>query len=155
MSFFVKMNEEYLNSPLVLYMRRTGAYGRENYELMNSFKEWIKSRELFSDDTVILAVPLDNPNVTNPKECRYDVCMIVSDDLKVCYDDVKSRQLEGGKYVIFLIEHTPDAVQRAWSECFIELEKHGYLFDYKRPVMERYAKRQLDNNYCELCVPVL
>lgn len=34
MSFFVEMNEEYLNSPLVLYMRRTGAYGRENKDLL-------------------------------------------------------------------------------------------------------------------------
>lgn len=155
MSFFYKMNEEKLNTSHVLYMRRTGAYGKDNYTLMNNFKDWLKANNLFGDDTVILAVPLDDPHITDPQKCRYDVCMIDVVGRKFGMDEVKSRQIDGGKYVIFLIAHTPDAVQRAWTECFGELKKHGYLPDASRPVMERYAKKLVDHHYCELCVPIL
>lgn len=155
MSFFYKMNEEKLNTSYVLYMRRTGAYGKDNYTLMNNFKDWLKANNLLGDDTVILAVPLDDPHITDPQKCRYDVCMIDAAGRNFGTDEVKSRQIDGGKYVIFLIAHTPDAVQRAWTECFGELKKHGYLQDASRPVMERYAKKLVDHHYCELCVPIL
>lgn len=155
MSFFYKMNEEKIKTSHVLYMRRIGAYGRDNYILMNNFKDWLKANNLFCDDTVILAVPLDDPNITDPQKCRYDVCMIDVAARKIETDEVKSRQIDGGKYVIFLIAHTPEAVQRAWIECFGELRKHGYSYDASRPVMERYAKKLVDNHYCELCVPIL
>lgn len=155
MDFYIKMQEEMLESQTVLYMRRTGSYGIENYTLMNRFKEWLKEHDLFCDDTVILAIPLDNPNITEPQKCRYDVCTMNLSHSYADTDEVKNRQLDGGRYVTFLLEHTAEAVQRAWEECFSELDKQGYLLDVTRPVTERYAKKLVDNHYCELCVPVL
>ncbi len=155
MNFYIKMNEEKLAPSMVLYMRRTGAYGEENYVLMNNFKNWLNEHDLFCDNTVILAIPLDNPNITEARKCRYDVCMIDFTGGEICQDGVKCGQLAGGKYVTFLIEHTAKAVQRAWMECFGELQKYGYVPDTSRPIMERYAKKLVDANCCELCVPVL
>lgn len=155
MNFFINRSEEHLDATMVLYMRRIGAYGKDNFILMNTFKEWLEEENLVCDDTVILAMALDNPNTTEPEKCRYDVCMIPFTNRNIDSDKVKSRQLAGGKYVTFLIEHTAEMVQRAWTECFTEIEKCGYFLDVSRPIMERYAKKLVDNHSCELCVPVL
>lgn len=48
----------------VLYMRRTGAYGLENYALMRRFKDWLWANGLFTEEAVLLAVPLDDPAAT-------------------------------------------------------------------------------------------
>ena len=61
----------------------------------------------------------------------------------------------GGKYCVFKISHTADAMQKAWLEVFTELAKRNYEFDDRRPVMERYAAQMINKHYCEICVPIL
>ena len=155
MSFYVSAMEENILPSAVVYMRRTGEYGEENRKLMNDFKKWIKANNLYDADTVVLAVPLDDPSKTEACKCRYDVCM--NNPARKNFDSksVKCRNIDGGKYVTFLIFHTVDAVQAAWEQCFNELSKQGYSLDVSRPIMERYKSRLVGNHYCELCVPVL
>lgn len=40
MSFFINRSEEHLDATMVLYMRRIGAYGKDNFILMNSLVFW-------------------------------------------------------------------------------------------------------------------
>ncbi len=61
----------------------------------------------------------------------------------------------GGKHCVFKISHTVDAVQRAWMEIFPELSKRNYEFDYRRPIIERYAIQMINKHCCEICVPIL
>lgn len=56
----------------IFYMRRAGAYGAENYALMEKFKQWIQMHNLFCEGTVILAVALDDP-VRTKSELRVPV----------------------------------------------------------------------------------
>ncbi len=42
-----KMNVEYVEETKIVYFRRIGSYGIENRELMQSFKRWVKSENLF------------------------------------------------------------------------------------------------------------
>lgn len=156
------MQEVYLNRTIerwaaqpVIYMRRTGAYGLENYALMRRFKDWLWANGLFTEDAVLLAVPLDDPAATQAQACRYDVCLAQP---RAGWDGLRGadiRTLDGGDYVTFLLPHTAEAVQRAWSGCFAELARCGYVPDPARPVVERYAKRKVDAGLCELCVPVI
>lgn len=155
MNFYMQMREEKLENTPVLYMRRTGPYGPENAALMETFKAWIKTHGLDDGETVIVAVPLDDPRVTKAEECRYDVCLVHETGRQENWDGVETRTLDGGRSVTFLLEHTQEAVQRAWSECFAALEGQGYAPDVSRPVMERYAKKMVDAHRCELCVPVV
>ena len=155
MKFYVSTAQEKIPPSAVIYMRRTGEYGAGNQALMDTFKKWVRENNLYDKDTVIYAVPMDNPEKTEPCHCRYDVCINRPQDQKYAPNRVKCRELEGGKYLVFLIPHTTDAVQTAWQMCFSELEKLGYLPDETRPVMERYKKRLVDEHYCELCMPVL
>lgn len=57
--------------------------------------------------------------------------------------------------MVFQIEHTAQAVQKAWETYSIELEKSNVLQDTSRPMIERYAKKLVDHHSCELCVPIL
>ena len=147
--------EERIPSSKVIYMRRTGEYDVENYKLMDTFKKWIKENNLYDEDTVFYAIPMDNPEIVKPCQCRYDVCINYPPNHNFALNQIKCRGLESGKYLTFLIPHTTDAVQTAWKMCFSELEKLGYLFDKSRPIMERYRKTFVDRHYCELCVPIL
>lgn len=61
----------------------------------------------------------------------------------------------GGKYCVFKISHTVDAMQKAWIEIFSELSKRNYELDDRRPILERYAMQMINKHYCEICVPIL
>lgn len=155
LKFYISTMQERIPPFKVIYMRRTGEYGAENYKLMDDFKKWIKENNLYDEDTVIYAIPMDNPKVVEPCQCRYDVCIPQPLNHTFELEQIRSRELESGDYLTFLIPHTREAVQTAWKMCFSELEKSGYLLDKSRPVMERYRKTFVDRHYCELCVPVL
>lgn len=155
MSFYRKLRRERLERTMVCYMRRTGPYGQENFALMRRFQDWLQTHGLYQDNTVILAIPLDDPRVTRAADCRYDVCAAPAPDKLSASDGVKTRWLEGGQYAVFLLDHTPEAVQSAWAACFSELEKQGWLPDPARPILERYAKGLVERHVCELCVPIL
>ena len=156
MGFYESLHEEDSDAPEVLYMRRTGPYGAGNHALMETFKAWLKGHQLYGDDTVIMAIPLDNPCTTVAQECRYDVCVArAPGQVPAPSEGAGIRRLDVGRYAVFLIEHTVRAIQEAWAACFSELKRLGYSPDFTRPVMERYAKRLVEQHRCELCVPIL
>ena len=155
MSFFLQVAAETMPAQTVLYQRRTGPYGRENAALMEEMKHWMEKNRLFDGSAVILAVPLDDPAGTTPENCRYDVCTPERSQRDLALGETKRRCLAGGSYAVFQIEHTAEALQRAWEECFAELPLHGFTFDPSRPVMERYAEKLVNRHLCELCVPIL
>lgn len=93
MGFYIRMSEEFIKPVTVIYMRRTGAYGKENHVLMNNFKEWLKKHDLFNNDTAIFAIPLDDPATTEAHRCRYDVCTVYTENENVFSDEVKASVL--------------------------------------------------------------
>lgn len=101
-----------------------------------------------------LGITLDDVRRSAPAECRYDVCLIITEEEN--YEDkaVKQRYLEGGNYMTFPVVHTPEAVAKAWQECIPLLLKEGYQLDQTRPILERYAKSKVDAHLCELCIPI-
>ena len=145
MKFYISAMQERIPPSEIIYMRRTGAYGIENYKLMDT---------LYDEDTVIYAIPMDDPERVTSCQCRYDVCINKPENQTFAFDQVGCRDLERGKYLVFLISHTAEAVQTAWEMRFPELEKLGYLLDKSRPVIERYKKALVDRHLCELCIPI-
>ena len=73
MTFYAEIHEETWKDTMILSMRRTGPYGADNYILMNHFKNWLNAHDFYNDTTVILAMPLDNPQFVDAQKCRYDV----------------------------------------------------------------------------------
>ena len=75
LKFYISITQEGIPPSKVVYMRRTGKYGSENYKLMDTFKKWLKENSLYDEDTVIYAIPMDNPEIVKPCQCCYDVCI--------------------------------------------------------------------------------
>lgn len=145
------MKIEKIEQSRVAYMRRIGPYGVENFKLMENLKKWSSDNNLFNEST-IYAIAQDNPEITPSKDCRYDVCITISNDYKI--DNlVEEMELDGGEYAVYKINHTTEDVQKAWCEIFSDLQQKGYIIDNK-PTMERYSKDMIDNGYCEICVPI-
>lgn len=149
------INIEMIPSYKIAYIRKTGPYGSENVQVMEQLKSWAGEKGLFNERSIILGIAQDNPEFTEPKDCRYDSCLVVSDEFKVDNNYINFGKITGGKYCVFKINHTADAVQKAWMEIFSELAKRNYEFDDRRPILERYAMQMIKNHYCEICVPIL
>ncbi|HCW54113.1 MAG TPA: hypothetical protein DG753_10320 [Clostridium sp.] len=62
--------------------------------------------------------------------------------------------IKAGKYAVFTIEHTVEAVQEAWEKIFDEVLINGYKIDFSRDILERYAVKMVNNHKCEICVPI-
>ncbi|MGL6108068.1 AraC family transcriptional regulator [Romboutsia sp.] len=145
------MKIEKIEKCRVAYMRRVGAYGFENFALMEKLKQWASEKKLLNEGD-IYAIAQDNPEFTPSQNCRYDVCIIISKDYEL--DNlVEEAELSGGDYAVYKIDHTSEDVQKAWGEIFRDLYEKGYTVDNK-PTMERYSKDMIDNGYCEICVPI-
>lgn len=145
---------EYIPPYKIAYIRKIGPYGSGNNETMQKLKNWAKENDLFDEESIILGIPQDNPNIIKPQNCRYDVCFVISDDEFFNDDKVKGGKIFGGKHCVFQIEHTAKAMQKAWNEIFFELIRLGYGFDETRPIIERYLVTMVNKHQCEICIPI-
>lgn len=148
----MKITIEELAESKIAYFRNVGEYGKEhNKELMESFKQWAQLNALF-EDSPIFAIPQDNPEVTPKEECRYDVCVMIPNDFHVA-KPAQSGTLPGGKYAVFLLDHTKEAVSEFWGNIFSEIAKN-HLSIRQQPIIERYTLQMIDNHQCEILVPI-
>ncbi len=145
---------EFIPDQKTAYIRRTGAYGPENYMTMESLKKWAAEKGMLRDSAVIYAIVQDNPALTPPANCRYDVCITLNDDFEIDAE-VNEGRFEQGWYAVFKIAHTVEAAQQAWQWILPRTQEAGCLIDEKRVVVERYRQELVDHNLCELCVPIV
>ncbi|MDL4840211.1 AraC family transcriptional regulator [Aquibacillus rhizosphaerae] len=132
----MKCNIETIPNDRIAYVRRVGPYGPANIEVMERLKRWAKEKNLLHSAT-LFAIPQDNPETTLPEKCRFDACIVISNDEQVD-DSIHTTYLVGGKYLVFKVRHTAEAIQQAYAEIFPSLESNGYQMDHK-PIMERYT----------------
>lgn len=58
----------------------------------------------------------DNPSIVLPENCRYDTCLIISDQSTITDNSIRDGSIPGGKYAVFKIEQTVEAIQKPWLE---------------------------------------
>jgi len=150
----MNFNIEEMPKSRIAYIRQVGPYGAGNYALMEKLKDWAKSNDLFTDSAIILGISQDDPVTTTPENCRYDACVVISDDFEITDSSVSEAELPGGRYAVFTIPHTAEAVQNAWSEVFSQLADAGCQLDVSRPILERYIPAMVKKHLCEICVPI-
>ncbi|MFD1065592.1 AraC family transcriptional regulator [Oceanobacillus locisalsi] len=153
------MKIEQISDLPIVYMRRIGAYGKENNQLMAAFKHWMiynnaSKGNLLTDNAVILGIIWDNPTLVPSEACRYDTALVLSSQQEINDECVQQSILQGGSYAVFTIEHTADALTRAWETIFSELAVAGHQLDESKPILERYVKSMLDKHVCEICLPI-
>jgi DNA gyrase inhibitor GyrI len=151
------LNLEIENIPYcrIAYIRQIGPYGQNNVQVMEKLKKWARTNDLFNEEAVILGIAYDNPELVEAENCRYDTCLVISNDYCINDDYINEGSIPGGKYAVFKIEHTAEAVQKAWLAIFSELFKLNYQLDETRSILERYRKKLVKEHYCEICVPII
>ncbi|MBU8568627.1 GyrI-like domain-containing protein [Virgibacillus pantothenticus] len=148
----MKSKIEIIPSLRIAFMRRTGPYGPENVKVMERLKKWAAEKKLLLSAT-ILAIPQDNPDITSPENCRFDACIVISDEYQIMDDSINERKLSGGKYVVYEIKHTAADIATAYTTIFPDLKVKGYQIE-NRPILERYTSDMFSNPHCEICVPI-
>ncbi|MGG3574074.1 GyrI-like domain-containing protein [Bacillus gobiensis] len=136
----------------IAYVRQVGPYGPDNVQAMKKLKNWAEENNLLAETAIILGISQDNPETTSPENCRYDACIVISNNYQI-NDSVSESELPGGKYAIYKVKHTAEDIQKAWTEIFSELLNRGYQIDTK-PIFERYIDDMVYSDCCEICVPV-
>lgn len=145
---------ETMPSYRIAYIRKTGPYGIDNVNTMEELKKWANSNHLLDDESIILGIAQDNPAATKPEDCRYDTCLVVANDYSLADSCINEGTIRGGKYAVFTIKHTAEAIKKGWGDIFPELSRQGFQFDETRPILERYIAKMVSNHLCEICVPV-
>lgn len=136
----------------VAYVRRVGPYGPDNQQVMEKLKKWAAEKNLLNKSAIILGVPQDNPETTLSENCRYDACIVIPKDFQVD-DSISEGKLLGGHYVICRMKHTAEEIQKTWSQVIPAILGSGLQIDNK-PILERYTMEMINNNLCEICVPI-
>lgn len=119
---------------------------------MESLKEWARKNKLLESST-IYGIAHDGPEIS-PENCQYDVCLVTETDWRNG-NTVQSGYISGGKYAVFTVSHTAQAVQEFWQNIFAELQQNNLLFDSARPILERYKYDMVKSGECEFCVPIV
>jgi len=137
----------------VVYIRRVGPYGEQNYKLMQEMKAWVQSRDLWRENGVIYGIAWDNAAETPPDECRYDVCFVT--DRTFEEKGIRHGRLPAGAYLVYEVVHTVDGVRHFYSDLDNALASAERRIDQSRPILERYPFSLVEKGYCAFCVPVL
>lgn len=130
-------------------MRRTGEYGIKNKELMETFKAYLRERNLLSADSTILGIALDDPESVDKNNLRYDVGLVVTGNENIGLD---VREIPDGMYAVFEIPHTIEAVSEFWNTLSSLLSK--LPINRSKPIIERYNAAKISNHLCEFCIPI-
>ncbi len=148
----MQLTIEKLPESRIAFFRNVGEYGeKQNKELMEAFKGWAQLNGIFENST-ILGIPQDNPEITPKGECRYDVSVVIDKDFQV-EEPAQIGTFSGGKYAIFLLDHTKEAVSEFWGTIFSEIEKNNLVIR-EHPIIERYTSQMIANHLCEILVPI-
>ncbi|GIN74235.1 SPBc2 prophage-derived putative transcriptional regulator YosT [Bacillus sp. J14TS2] len=146
---------ENLAAKKMAFFRNVGPYGsEENFKMMKEFKKWIRANGLSKNwfEYGVYGIAQDNPEVTSPNECRYDVIIPVDNDDEV-KEPAMSGNFAGGRYAVFTITHTTEAVKEFWHNLNMEITENNLILR-KAPIIERYKEEEGEDKYCEFLVPI-
>ncbi len=149
------MTIEQISHCRIAYVRHKGPYGAQQVQTMERLKQWAHANGLMDAHAVIYGIAQDNPQTTAPECCRYDACIALSSTVISPSDAIQIGIISGGRYSVFTVEHTAQAVGKAYGDIFPALAQRSYCLDLTRPIMERYTAEKLAQHLCEICVPIL
>lgn len=165
-----KISVEYLPDYFVLYERRKGNYHNledDWCEFMEHYKDFVTPKTIFIERTI------NDPAITNPDECLYEVCMTVDKNdkrlevQKTAAAGITSKAgtlsapntmiLEGGKFAVYHYKGYPQMIYGAIQSFFCSwLTQTGNKVD-NRSGFDIYRKMDDETLYMELdiCIPIV
>ena len=167
-----KIRIETLPDYFVLYERRKGNYHQLEDDWCNFVKRY---GDFYNDKTLFIECTKNDPSITDPDECIYDICMTVDPEdprlknavQKTAAAGITSRvgtptvpntmKLEGGKFAIYRYEGYPQQIYSAYQSFFCNwLAETGNRVD-SRMGFDIYRRIDTDTLYMELdiCIPIV
>lgn len=140
------MKIETVQGITIAYMRRIGAYGPENRQLMEKLKAFLAQHDLLK--STILGIPLDDPTITPAEQLRYDVGLIVPANATI---PLPTRSIDDGTYAVFEVQHTQQGVSSFWQN----IGQLTLSIDNTKPIIERYSSHKIVEHLCEFCIPII
>lgn len=96
--------------------------------------DWYRSRGRDPLRAQLIGVPQDDPDVTPPRQCRYDVCLTMPGDWTAS-DEVSAREFPACRAAIIQCAGDSDQVDRAWQYLYRDwLPGSGYAPDNLLPL---------------------
>lgn len=149
----MKIHIETISALPIAYMRRTGAYGEQNFKVMQNMKDWIRRHNLWDENGTLYSIAQDNPATILPENCRYDACFVTEQRFEEA--GILHGTIPPGSYLVCEVLHTADDVQRFWGSIGGALAQAKKKLDEGRPILERYQISLVERGYCEFCIPIL
>ncbi len=160
------MKVEVKNMPELnaVYIRHIGPYKGDTKLFENLFGKlfkWAGSKNLIGPDTKWLSKYYDDPDTTDEKELKLDVCITIPEDTEdtTVEGEIDKMPVFGGQYAVARFELAgPEEYENAWTKFFSEwLPKSGYQFTGE-PCYELYRndpqKHPQGIHIVDICVPV-
>lgn len=69
--------------------------------------------------------------------------------------EFNTKYLNLGKYAIFVIDHTPEAITKFYQSRQSILSENNLNYDVNRAVIERYQMKQINKHKCEIGIPII
>ncbi len=141
----------------VIYLRHFGPYGISSMTAAwERLVRWAAARDLIGADTEFVGIPRDDPEITDPERCRYDLA-VVNETLQPT-EDFGATRTPGGRYALWKTAVGEDEVGLAWERFYTHwLTDSGFLPD-DRPCLELYGdgSPMPDGRYVvRFCLPVI
>lgn len=148
-----KITIENLCDTLVLYERYKGNY----HELSINWANFIKKYEkYFTPDSVYIERTFDDPSITDPNECLYDIGLSIAADLAEQITQENTCIIKGGKFAVYHFSGNAKMIYSAYQSMFtVWLPKSGCRID-ERYSYDIYRSVDCENNLMkiDICIPI-
>ena len=144
---------ERLTERRVAYHRQMGPYGLNTGRQWENVTTWMGTWQLHG--ATRYGMGLDDPVITPPEQCRYDICVELPADFAV-NPRTPVKVIPAGLYAVLRYEGPPTGSSQAWLWLMEKwLPASGYQME-KMFHFERYTagtpNPDVDRQNCDLCV---
>lgn len=142
----------------VLFIRKTGSYGKVAAEAWGALMKFADSRHLMSKKTKLIGISHDDPGITPEHKFRYDACITIGKEVKA-EGASALRTIKGGTYAVFLHKGPHERLRETYGEIFsVWLPSSGETLR-ETPPFEVYLNRDCsrtkpENLRTEIYVPL-
>lgn len=135
----------------LVYIRIMGKYGEEApYKTAwNKLIAFLRTNQTLSKETRFIGLSFDDPNVTNPGQCRFYACASVQKKI-VPTGDFGTIPLPGGKYAVYTLIGSYSGLQELYNNISVNCEytiRHGMAFEEYISCSTEEGKEQITKVY--------
>jgi len=134
----------------VAYTQTLNGYSEGIPKSWKQLLRYIKRYDLMEPKAWFVGMPFDNPGITPQTKCRYRACLSVRDAFVQTKGEVKTADIEGGKYAVYSFKGKREDISDAYAFLYgIWLPQSGYTPDEK-PLLEIYPSELHQMCYTEI-----